>query len=204
MAQLDILPRRSRPQRVARFLTRLWIIIAFLCVVGGIVAEWDRDQEQRRAAAEAQWAADCALRQPAYLKQKAEWEQKLANTKLMPRPGMIGPFASSYDAWNAAPGDLAKYHAWQDRDGWWWIPNPPNWDSYRNTNSEIDDKGHPLSALSEPQPPCAHELFRGTPAPFELSEFGFHSDIWAAALIPPLLLYAAGAVLFWAARALWK
>jgi len=40
--------------------------------------------------------------------------------------------------------------------------------------------------------------------PFDFSFFSFHADIWAWAIMPPLMLYAAGAVLFWAARALWS
>jgi hypothetical protein len=164
-------------------------------VVGGLAGEWDRYQEEQRAAFAAEWQAK-------YVQQKAEWAQKLANTKLMPRPGMLGPYDSTYNARLKQPNlDQTKYHLDEDRDGWWWIPDPPNYSKYM-FQPEIDDKGNPTPVhfdLPPPEHPGAGLTF-----PFELSKFHLHFGLWAWALIPPLMLYAVGAVLFWAARALWE
>jgi len=195
MAQSEVMLGRSRARRAARFLTRLWIIVAVLFVAGGLIGEWDRYQDERRAAFAADWQAK-------YTQQKAEWDQRLANTKLMPVPGMLGPYGSTYHAHMKQPNlDPTKYHLAEDRDGWWWIPNPPNWDPH-SAAVDVDDKGNPIQLGVAPMLP--EHPGDGLTFPFEFSQFHLHLGLWAWVLIPPLMLYAVGAVLFWAARALWE
>jgi hypothetical protein len=195
MAQSEVMLGRSRARRAARFLTRLWIIVAVLFVAGGLLGEWQRYQEEQRAAFAADWQAK-------YAQEKAEWDQRLANTKLMPVPGMLGPYDSTYNARVKQPTlDHTKYHLGGDRDGFWWIPNPPNWDPY-SVAVDIDDKGNPIQLGVAPM--LVEHPGNGLTSPFEFSKFHLHFGLWAWALIPPLMLYALGAVLFWAARALWE
>jgi len=107
-----------------------------LCVAAAVYGEWELYQQERQNAFEADWQIKHAHHQ-------AEHAQKIASIKLMPRPGMIGPYKDTYQAWTKAPRDEEKYHLAQDRDGWWWLPNPPGYDAYHG-QPEIDDRGNPV------------------------------------------------------------